>query len=161
MDDDAIRDAIWAKVRAIETCMLVTQDGPHLRARPMAAIPRTARNAIWFLADATAHAGEELARNPQACLAFADPVHQCYVSLSGRIALVQDRAAIEELWNDTAARSFPRGPADPRILLLRFEPALGQYWDAPSGTIAAAFRFLTSAVTGQPATRTSGPARLA
>ena len=161
MNDDAVRDAIWAKVRAIETCMMVTQDGTHIRARPMGAIPRTGQNAIWFFADVNNHKDDELARNPQACLAFADPIHQCYVSLSGRVALVHDREAIDELWNDAASRTFPRGPSDPRILLLRFEPEIGEYWDAPSGTIAAVFHFLKSAVTGHPATGTSGRVHLA
>ena len=73
MNDEATRDAIWEKVRAIETCMMVTRDGPHLRSRPMAAILRTGQNAIWFFADATNHKDDELAQHPQACLAFADP----------------------------------------------------------------------------------------
>ena len=161
MNDEATRDAIWSKVRAIETCMMATHDGEHLRARPMAAILRTAQNAIWFFADAANHKDDELAQDPRACLAFADPVHQCYVSLSGRIALVRDRQAVDELWNDAAARSFPRGPADPRILLLRFEPEIGEYWDVPSGGIAAMFHFLKAAVTGHAAAGTSGRARLA
>ena len=161
MHDDAVRDAIWAKVRAIETCMMVTQDGTHMRARPMSAILRTGQNAIWFFADVNNHKDDELAANPQACLAFADPIHQCYVSLSGRVALVRDRQVIGELWNDAATRTFPQGPADPRILLLRFEPEIGEYWDAPSGTIAAVFHFLKAAITGQHAAAVSGRARLA
>lgn len=161
MNDEATRDAIWEKVRAIETCMMVTRDGPHLRARPMTSILRTGQNAIWFFADATDHKDDELAQDPHACLAFADPVHHCYVSLSGRIALVQDRHAIDDLWNDAAARYFPKGPGDPRILLLRFEPEIGEYWNAPGGIIAAAFHFLKSAVTGQrPEAGLTGRARL-
>jgi len=161
MNEEAIRDAIWEKVRAIETCMMVTHDGAHLRSRPMSAILRTGQNAIWFFADAANHKDDELAQDPQACLAFADPGHHCYVSLSGRVALVQDRQAIDELWNEAASRYFPRGPADPRILLLRFTPEIGEYWDAPSGRIAAVFHFLKAAVTGHPAAGTTGRASLA
>ncbi len=160
-DDEAVRDAIWAKVRAIGTCMMVTRDGEQLRSRPMAAILRVGQNALWFFADADDHKDDEVARDPHACLAFADPQSHCYVSLSGRIALVRDRAAIDEFWNDAASRYFPKGPGDARILLLRFEPEAGEYWDAPSGTIAAAFHFLRSAVSGQrPSPGTSGRARL-
>jgi general stress protein 26 len=162
MTDDATRDTIWEKVRTIETCMLATRDGDQLRARPMAAIPRTSQNVIWFFADAHDHKDDELARDPHACLAFADPASHCYVSISGRIDLVQDRAAIDDLWNDSAAHCFPKGPGDPRIILLRFTPEVGEYWDGPSGTIAAAFQFLKSAVTGQqPKAGTGGRTRLA
>lgn len=162
MNDEATRDAIWEKVRAIETCMMVTHDGELMRSRPMTAILRTGQNAIWFLANVDDHKDEEVEQDPHACLAFADPIHHCYVSMSGRIELVRDRKAIDELWTDAAARYFPRGPADPRILLLRFEPEIGEYWDAPSGTIAAVFHFLKNAVTGHGAAAgISGRARLA
>ena len=146
---EAARDAIWEHARAIDTCMLVTRNSETLRARPMTAILRTAQNEVWFFADANDHKDDELARDPHACLTFADPRDHCYVSMSGHIDLVRDRKTIEDLWNDGAARYFPTGPSDPRILLLRFEPELGEFWDAPSGTIAAVFHFLRSAVTGE------------
>ncbi len=162
MTDDATRDTIWEKVRSIETCMMATRDGDQLRSRPMSAIPRISQNVIWFFADADDHKDDELARDAHACLAFADPRSHCYVSMSGHIDLVRDRKIIDELWNDSAARYFPQGPGDPRILLLRFEPEVGEYWDGPSGTIAAAFHFLKSAVTGQhSAPGTGGRTRLA
>jgi len=149
MFDEAVRDAIWAKVRAIETCMMVTRDGEILRARPMISILRTSQNAVWFFANADDHKDDEIAREPRACLAFADPHHQCYVSMSGRVAVVHDRKMADELWNDAAARHFPEGPGDPRLVLLRFEPEIGEYWDAPSGTISTALHVVKSAVTGR------------
>jgi len=162
MSDEAVRDAIWSKVRTIETCMMVTRDGELLRSRPMTAILRTSQSAVWFLANAEDHKDDELARDPRACLAFADPHDHCYVSMSGHVDVVKDRQKVDELWNDDAARVFPRGPGDPRIVLLRFEPEIGEYWDAPSGTISTAFHFLKSAVTGQPRTQAAtGRARLA
>ncbi len=162
MNDDATRDAIWEKVRAIDTCMMATRDGDNLRSRPMTAILRTGQNTIWFFADSNDHKDDEVSRDPHACLAFADPQNHCYVSMSGRIDLVRDRQIIDEMWNNAAARYFPNGSSDPRILLLRFEPEIGEYWDAPSGSIAAVFRFLKSAVTGErPTPGVSGRARLA
>lgn len=162
MSDEAVRDAIWSRVRAIGTCMMVTRDGEALRARPMAAILRTSQNAIWFFANAGDHKDDELVRDPRACLAFADPHDHCYVSLSGRVDIVRDREKVDELWNDTAAAMFPRGPDDARIVLLRFEPEIGEYWDVPCGMVSAAFRFLKSAVTGHGnALAATGRARLA
>jgi len=162
MTDEATRDTIWEQVRTIETCMMATRDGEQLRSRPMTAIPRTSQNVIWFFADVNDHKDDELERDSHACLAFADPRNHCYVSMSGRIDLVRDRKTIDELWNESAARYFPQGAGDPRILLLRFEPEKGEYWDAPSGGIAAVFHFLKSAATGQQhPPGTSGRARLA
>lgn len=149
MNEDASRDAIWEHVRAIDTCMMVTRNGENIRARPMTHILRTGQNAIWFFADANDHKDEEVARDPHACLTFADPDRHSYVSLSGEISLVRDRSMIDELWNDGAATYFPQGPNDPRIVLMRFEPESGEYWDSPSGSVARAFRFLKAKVSGR------------
>jgi general stress protein 26 len=148
-DAEANRDAIWAHARSIGICMMVTRDGGALRSRPMTPTFRTGQNAVWFLTDAQDHKDDEIAAAPEGCLAFADPRGQCYVSMSGRLSVVREQAMIDALWNDEAAAFFPQGKDDPSVILLRFDPEMGEYWDAYPGTIARAYAFVASAVTGE------------
>jgi len=47
------------------------------------------------------------------------------------------------------------------VILLKFEPERGEFWDAPSGAIAKAYAFIKSTVTGQhPMPGDSGRARM-
>lgn len=148
-DADANRDAIWAHARNIGICMMVTRDRGMVRARPMTPILRTGQNAVWFFADAQDHKDDEIAAAPEGCLAFADARSHCYVSISGRFSVVREQAMIDALWSDEVAAFFPQGKDDPGVILLRFDPEMGEYWDAYPGTIARAYAFVKSAVTGE------------
>ncbi len=55
-----------------------TRDDEKLRARPMSAC----LDAIYFLTDARWHKDEEIARNPNINLSFADAGDQQYVSVA-------------------------------------------------------------------------------
>ncbi len=55
-----------------------TRDDDKLRARPMSAC----LDAIYFLTDARWHKDEEIARNPNINLSFADAGDQQYVSVA-------------------------------------------------------------------------------
>jgi general stress protein 26 len=159
--DEASRQAIWGHIKAIGTCMMVTPLGDTVHARPMHAIARPDQNAIWFFVDRESHGVEEAKQEPSACLTFADVKDNVYVSVSGRLSRVQDRAVINELWDEAAGGYFPAGPADPRVLLLRFEPETGDYWSAPSSPIVLAIKFLGAKLLGErPELGTRGSARL-
>src|SRR5690242_16195381 len=99
MADNAARDTdrVWDLMKRIGFAMLVTRDGEKLRARPMSAYLERGSNAIYFLTDARRHKDEEIARNPNVNLAFADAGSQKYVSVSGTAVVSNDRAKIREL----------------------------------------------------------------
>jgi general stress protein 26 len=161
MSHEPARNLIWKHIRAIETCMLVTHFGDQMRARPMRGIARPEQNAIWFFSDSESHTDEQLRANPDVCLSYADIKSNVYVSVSGQIARVTEKTTINDLWDDDASGYFPKGPSDPRVVLLRFEPETGEYWRAPSSPIILAIKFLEAKVTGErPAMGESGSARL-
>jgi general stress protein 26 len=62
---------------------------------------------------------------------------------------VLDHATIAEMWDETAAGYFTAGPDDPRVVLLRFEPDMGEYWTAPSSKIVLAIKFLEAKLLGE------------
>jgi general stress protein 26 len=83
------------------------------------------------------------------------------VSVSGRITRILDRDPIQELWNDGAESYFPEGVDDPRLVLLRFDPVTGEYWESPSSPIVLAIKFLEAKITGErPNLGSNGQARL-
>jgi general stress protein 26 len=104
---------------------------------------------IWFVTDASSEKDEQVARYPNACLTFADPRDQNFVSVSGVVSRVDDRAQMAELWSEGVEAYFPRGLDDPSVVLLKFVAAKGEYWDAPSNPIVLAIKFLQAKVTAE------------
>lgn len=149
MSHESPRTLIWRFVRTIHSCMMATHDGERIVARPMVAIPRPEQNLIWFFTDTNTHKDDEVQRDPRACVTFADIKDQTYVSISGRISRVDDKDMIEDLWTEGASVYFPQGTQDPDIVLLKFVPETGAYWDAPSSPIVLAIKFLEAKMTGE------------
>ena len=88
------QDRAWDLMKKIGFAMLVTRDGNKLRARPMSAYLARDENMIYFLTDARHHKDEEIARNPQVNLSFADAGSQTYVSLTGTAAVSNDGKSV-------------------------------------------------------------------
>src|SRR5690349_12305883 len=104
MANDNARDVdrAWELMKKIGFAMLVTRDGDKLRARPMSAYLERESNAIHFLTDVRRHKDEEIARNPNVNLSFADASSQKYVSVTGTAVVSNDRARIKELFSTPA-----------------------------------------------------------
>jgi general stress protein 26 len=161
MNNQATETLIWDHVKTIGICMLVTRDEDGVRARPMRCIPRPEQNAIWFFADRQSHIDQQPCGDSDACLTFVDTRENVFVSLSGRISREPDTAIMHELWDDDTGTYFSEGPADPRVILLKFEPESGAYWVAPSSPIVIAIKFLEAKIMGErPNLGVSGRARL-
>jgi len=146
---DLARIRLWKHIRSIATCVMVTMDGAYMRGRPMRGMAREEENAIWFYSDLETHKDEEVRRDPRACLAYSDVKDQSFVSVSGRITPVHDREKIKAMWSEGASVYFPGGPDDPNVILLKFEPEFGEYWDAPSSKIVLAIKFLQAKISGE------------
>jgi general stress protein 26 len=134
----------WDLIDKIGFCMLTTQSGNDIRARPMAAYVERMENAVYFLTDANSHKDDEIERWPNVCLAFADTKAQKYVSLSGTATVENDREKIKDLWG-TPAKAWWDSPDDPSIRILRVTPSFAEYWDSP-GTVISYIKMAAAAV---------------
>lgn len=141
-DDDISR--VWDLADKIGFCMLTTQSGIDLRARPMSAHSEREDNAFYFLTDVASHKDEEISRHPNVCLAFADSKGQKYVSISGTAEVQNDREKIRDLWA-TPAKAWWDNPEDPSIRILKVTPASAEYWDSP-GTVVSYIKMAAAAV---------------
>jgi general stress protein 26 len=140
------QDRAWDLMKKIGFAMLVTRDGNKLRARPMSAYLARDENMIYFLTDARHHKDEEIARNPQVNLSFADAGSQTYVSLTGTAAVSNDRNKIRDLFT-TTAKAWWDSAEDPNIRLLKITPDDAEFWDSP-GTVVSYVKMAAAAVTG-------------
>lgn len=145
-DDMRDQDRAWDLMKKIGFAMLVTRDGNKLRARPMSAYLARDENMIYFLTDARHHKDEEIARNPQVNLSFADAGSQTYVSLTGTAAVSNDRNKIRDLFT-TTAKAWWDSAEDPNIRLLKITPDDAEFWDSP-GTVVSYVKMAAAAVTG-------------
>ncbi|EPE96431.1 pyridoxamine 5'-phosphate oxidase-like FMN-binding protein [Rhizobium grahamii CCGE 502] len=141
-EDDITK--VWDLAEKIGFCMLTTQTGADLRARPMSAYAERMENAVYFLTDGASHKDEEIASCPNVCLAFADPKGQKYVSLSGTAEMQNDREKIRELWA-TPAKAWWDSPDDPSIRILKVTPNFAEFWDSP-GTVMSYIKMAAAAV---------------
>ncbi len=141
-DDDLGK--VWKLIEKIGFCMLTTQSGSDLRARPMAAHAEEIENAIYFLTDVASHKDDEIARHPNVCLAFADSKGQKYVSICGTAEVQNDREKIHDLWA-TPAKAWWDNPDDPSIRVLKITPSSAEYWDSP-GTVISYIKMAAAAV---------------
>ncbi len=135
---------VWELIDKIGFCMLTTQSGSDLRARPMSAYAERIENAVYFLTDVASHKDDEIARHPNVCLAFANSKSQKYVSLSGRAEVQNDRERIRELWA-TPAKAWWDNAEDPSIRVLKVTPSFAEYWDSP-GTVISYIKMAAAAV---------------
>jgi general stress protein 26 len=139
-------DRVWELMKKIGFAMLVTRDGDKLRARPMSAYLERDNNAIYFLTDARRHKDDEIARNPNVNLSFANASDQKYVSVSGTAVVSNDRAKIKQLFS-TPAKAWWDSADDPNIRVLKISPEDAEFWDSP-GTVISYVKMAAAAVTG-------------
>ena len=139
-------DRAWELMKTISICMLTTRDGEEIRSRPMGAFVRRDEGVIYFLTDARRHKDEEIAANPQVCLAFANADDQNYVAVTGRARVSNDRAKIKELWS-IPAKAWWDSPDDPNVRLLTVTPQDAEFWDSP-GSFVSYVQMAAAAVTG-------------
>ena len=157
MTDHATHQEAVAKIgeliKDIDFGMLTTVDAEgRLHSRPMSTNKNVEFDGdVWFFTYASTPKVYEIEKKPSVNVAFADPMGQTYVSLSGRAELVRDPAKLKELWTPELKAWFPKGLEEPDIALLKINAEHGEYWDAPASIVAHAISLVKAVTTGSPA----------
>lgn len=147
-DNAGDTDHAWVLMKKIGFAMMVTRDGDKIRACPMAAHVDREANTVYFLSDARHHKDEQIDKDPNMNLSFADAGDQKYVSVTGTAVVSNHRAKIRELFN-TPARAWWDSAEDANIRVLEFTPDDAEFWDSP-GTVINYVKMAAAAVTGTP-----------
>lgn len=129
----------WKSIRSDMTVMLsVTGVDP----RPMTAQFDGQKKSIFFFTAKDTEIAQKATRSRKATLIYSAKEHELFATVHGTIKTDNDRAIIDRLWNRYVAAWFEKGKDDPKLCLLRFEPADAQVWLDASSVIAGVKMFL-------------------
>jgi general stress protein 26 len=137
-------------IKDIKVAMLTSDDGGHLRSRPMVAAQKEFAGDLFFFTRASAPKVEEVESHGRVNVSYADADGQNYVSLSGTASILHEPALIEAHWSEAMRTWFPKGKDDPDIAILKVAVDQAEYWDAPSSTMLYLYGYAKAVVTGEP-----------
>ena len=152
-DEQKTRDEVIQQlaelIKDIDFAMLTTvdEDGT-LRSRPMSTQKTPFDGTLWFFTEASAPKVDEIERERQVNLGYADPKQHRYVSVSGRAVLVRDEAKKRELWNPVYKVYFSEGPESPNVALLKVTVEKAEYWKSGSNAVGRMIDFAKAMITG-------------
>jgi general stress protein 26 len=142
-------DRVWDIIEKVGVCMLTTQFGGGLRARPLEARPDRDAGLIFFVTDIHSAKEHEVEAAPDVGLVFIDSSDKAYLSITGRARVMRDADKQKAAWRKTDAVWWPGGPTSPDVCLLRIEPVTAELWDGPASTAVAIFEFAKARLTGK------------
>lgn len=123
-------------IQGIEFAMLTTiEDDGSLRSRPMATQKIEFDGDLYFFTKVSSAKVNEIERERNVCVSYAEPTDQRFVSLSGVARLLHDRAKMEDLWFPGLEAWFPDGLKDPELALLWISVTQAEYWEGAFGRL--------------------------
>ena len=129
----------WKSIRSDMTVMVSVAG---IDSRPMTAQFDGDRTTIYFFTASDTELAGKLARARKATLVYAAKKHDLFATVHGTLRIDGDRSTIDRLWNRFVAAWFEKGKDDPKLRLLRFEPADAQIWLDASSLVAGVKMFL-------------------
>lgn len=130
-DTTEIVHKFWKSLRSDMTAMVGLDAGAKVPPRPMTAQMLDDEDSgpiFFFTAKDTLLAKALAAGSSSAIMTFASKGHDLFATVEGMIALHDDRATIDTLWNPFVAAWFEGGKDDPKLALLRFDPRDAEIW---------------------------------
>lgn len=130
---EPIPDSLISLIHDIRFAMLTTR-GPDgtLSCRPMVTQDDDGDGFLWFFTGSTTHKAADIIDNPDVNVSYSDPASQRYISVSGRAAIVVDRALSQKRWRPAYAAWIPLGIDDPDMALLKIVVGRVEFWRPPS-----------------------------
>ncbi|MEO9338573.1 pyridoxamine 5'-phosphate oxidase family protein [Mesorhizobium sp. SB112] len=138
-NDQDFAKKFWDSIRSDMTAMIGVA-GVH--PRPMTAQFDSDRNVIYFFTAKDAELAGSASGPTEATLIYASKGHDLFATVQGKLQIDNDRAVIDRLWNRFVAAWFEQGKDDPKLCLLRFEPAEAEIWKDASSVVAGVKMFL-------------------
>ena len=105
----------WKALKSDMTVMLGVDGVEDRHARPMTAQVEHEHSPIWFFTARDTELVKNLRNGAHADATFASKGHNLFATIHGHIAMDNDRATIERLWNPFVAAWFKGGKDDPNL----------------------------------------------
>jgi len=123
-----LKDKFWKAVHADRTMMVGLAGVDDGHTRPMTAVTEGERGPMWLFTSKQASLVTQLDIDTRAMASFVSKGHDLFASIHGRLAVSNDPAIIDRLWNPMIAAWYPGGKRDPELTLLRFEAEDAEIW---------------------------------
>jgi general stress protein 26 len=143
-------DRVWELIEKIGVCMLTTQSGQGLHARPVEARADASDKAaglIYVVTDVRSPKADEIAARPAVVLTFVDQGENAYLSVTGRAKVLRDVEKTKEVWRKTDELWWS-GHDDPNVCLLQIDALSAELWDGPASNAVFVWEFVKTKVTG-------------
>lgn len=141
-DDTEIRTKFWKALDKDMTVLLGLASGEQGHVRPMTAQLEDDRfdgadyhGPIWFFTATDNALYQQVGAPAPGVIHFASKGHDVWAAVQGTLSANQDRAMIDKLWNRFVAAWY-ESKDDPKIALLRFDPASAEIWIDASSVVA-------------------------
>lgn len=136
--DAEITAAFWKHLRADRTVMLGLEASAPTTLRPMTAQLESDadQGPIWFFTSTDAALMQELKSEDLAIFTFVSKGFDVFATVHGHMTRSTDRAIIDRLWNTGVAAWYEGSKQDPKLALLRFDPARAEIWRDGSSLIS-------------------------
>ncbi|WP_394216560.1 pyridoxamine 5'-phosphate oxidase family protein [Brachybacterium vulturis] len=146
-NDTLTQQDVVEKLRDADLVMLTTAlpDG-KLLSHPITIQGVSEDADIWFFVSLRGGQAEALRSGPHVNLAIAET--GSWLSVAGDAEFIDDRALVDELWNESAKAYFPGGKDDPNLGLLRVSGDSAQFWGLPGGKVAGLAQIVKAKATG-------------
>ena len=118
----------WKLLGSDRTIMLGLDGVDESHLRPMTAQYETEGGPIYFFSAKDTEMVQALSSGHRAIATFASKDHELFATLHGRLALDNDPAVIDRLWNRFVAAWYEGGKSDPKLALLRLDAERAQIW---------------------------------
>lgn len=133
---EELQRKFWQSLKSDMTMMLGLVDVEESHTRPMTAQFDEGHGPIWFFTSTENSLVQNLGENARAIAAFASKGHDLFASVHGSLAIDNDRATIDRLWNRFVAAWYEHGKEDPKLVLLRLDAERAEIWLDGSSVLA-------------------------
>ena len=131
-----IEARFWKALKSDMTMMLGLVDVERSHLRPLTAQLGGRKSSIWFFTAKDTAVFRNLKKSSNGVATFVSKKHDIFATLHGRLSLDTDKSTLDRLWNPFVAAWFEKGKEDPKLALLRFDPAKAEIWLDDSSFLA-------------------------
>jgi general stress protein 26 len=136
--DAEITAAFWKHLRSDRTVMLGLEASAPTTLRPMTAQLEgdADQGPIWFFTSTNSEIVRGMNSQDLAIFTFVSKGYDVFATVHGHMMRTTDRATIDRLWNTWVAAWYEGGKDDPKLALLRFDPASAEIWRDGSSVLS-------------------------
>ncbi|NUB45334.1 pyridoxamine 5'-phosphate oxidase family protein [Fertoebacter nigrum] len=128
----------WKALQSDRTMMLGLAGHDDAHTRPMTAQVEGDQGPIWFFTSTDSELAAALGTGmgARAIATFTSKGHDLFACVHGSLARDTNRAVVDRLWNSHVAAWYEGGKDDPKLVLLRLDPASAEIWRDGSSLFA-------------------------